>query len=381
MDFQLSPEQVAVQDSLDRFIASRYGFEHRRQLAAAGDMDASAWDFYAELGLLALPIPESAGGLGGNAIDLLLVMQKFGRGLMLEPYLETAVLGRTALSRNTVHAAPLEELMAGSLRLAWAHAEPDSRHARYRADTVAHRVDGAWHLKGRKSAVAGAPFAQKFVVSARVENPDGSDAGMGLFLADSDAPGVRLHPYSLHDGTRVADIVLADVRVQDGAEIALGSDALECLDETIDLATIARCGEAVGAMDTLLHATVEHLQGRRQFGQPLSQFQALRHRVAEMAIHLEEARAIALLAAAYADHEDARVRRKHVAAAKLLVSRSAQYVGQQAVQLHGAMGLTDEFNVGHYFKRLVLFESSFGDSANQLDAYVHIARRQEWANA
>lgn len=381
MDFQRSAEQVAVQDALKRFISTEYGFEHRRSLAQRGAMDTRAWDLYTELGLLALPIPEAAGGLGGGSIDLFLAMQGFGSGLMLEPYVETAVLGAGLLWRARSHPDLVEQVMEGRLRLALAHGEPDARYCRTHVRTTARRIDGGWRLEGMKSGVTGAPFAQKLLMTARTAGAERDEDGIALFLVDSLAEELHVTPYALHDGTRAADLVLDGVLIDDGALVATGRAAMEHLDAVLDLAAVARCGEAIGAMEALLGMSIAHLQSRHQFGQPLAQFQALRHRVAEMAVHLEEARAIALLAAAHSDQDDPRVRRRHAAAAKALVGRSARYMGQQAVQLHGAMGLTDELAVGHYFKRLTMLEFSLGDTAHHLDAFIQASRPVQWAAA
>jgi alkylation response protein AidB-like acyl-CoA dehydrogenase len=367
MDFNYTEEQLALQDTLRRFIAKDYPFEHRRTLAKSADgFDREAWKTFADFGILALPFDEEFGGLNGNAVDTMLVMEMLGRGLALEPYVSTVVLCG-GLIRDAGSAAQKEGLLpmiaGGELMLALAHYEAGGRYALDQIATTATATNGGWQLDGAKAVVLGAPSADKLIVSAL----DGK--GMSLFLVDAKAPGVSLRSYPTQDGARAADVKLAGVKV--GAEALIGpaGSALASVERAIDYANAALCAEAVGIMSALNEVTLEYLKTRKQFGVPIGKFQALQHRMADMAIATEQARSMAILAAVRADSADAAERSRAVAAAKAYVTQSARLVGQQAVQLHGGMGVVDELNVGHYFKRLTMIGLTFGDADYQLGRF------------
>jgi len=362
MNFDYTEEQIALQDTLRRFYAKDYGFEHRRATAKSDDgFDRAAWATFADFGILALPFPEAYGGIsenGGSGIDTMLVMEMLGRGLALEPYLSTVVLGggliRDAASESQKQAL-LPAIAGGELMLSLAHYEPGGRYGLDRVATAATRTAGGWRLEGAKAVVLGAPAAHKLLVSAR----DGD--GLSLFLVDANAKGVSLRSYPTQDGARAADIHLAAVEVTTDALVGTAGGALPVIARAIDQANAALCAEAVGIMAALNEVTLEYLKTRKQFGVPIGKFQALQHRMADMVIATEQARSMATLAAVRADSDDAAERGRCVAAAKAYVLQSARLVGQQAVQLHGGMGVTDELNVGHYFKRLTMIGLSFGD--------------------
>ena len=359
MDFNYTEEQLALQDTLRRFIARDYAFEHRRALAKSADgFDRKAWKTYADFGILALPFPEDFGGLNGNAVDSMLVMEMLGRGLALEPYLSTVVLCG-GLLRDAGSAAQKEALLpliaGGELMLALAHHEPGARYALNRVATTATPAGSGWQLDGAKAVVLGAPAADKLIVSAR----DGK--GMSLFLVDARAPGVSLRSYPTQDGARAADVKLAGVQVGADALIGPPGGALPAIERAVDYANAALCAEAVGIMSALNEVTLEYLKTRKQFGVPIGKFQALQHRMADMVIATEQARSMATLAAVRVDSPDAAERSRAVAAARAYIGTQARFVGQQAVQLHGGMGVVDELNVGHYFKRLTMIGLTFGD--------------------
>lgn len=359
MDFNYTEEQIALQDTLRRFYARDYGFEHRRALAKSADgFDRSAWATFADFGILALPFPEDFGGLNGNAVDTMLVMEMLGRGLALEPYLATVVLCG-GLIRDAGSAAQKDALLpaigGGELMLALAHHEPGGRYELDRVATTAQAANGGWRLDGSKAVVLGAPSAGKLIVSAR----DG--IGLSLFLVDAAAPGVNLRGYPTQDGARAANLTLTGVQVAADALLGPAGGALPLIERVIDQANAALCAEAVGIMAALNEVTLEYLKTRKQFGVPIGKFQALQHRMADMVIATEQARSMATLAAVRADSADAVERSRAIAAAKTYVLQSARLVGQQAVQLHGGMGVTDELNVGHYFKRLTMIGLTFGD--------------------
>ncbi|MCX7147730.1 MAG: acyl-CoA dehydrogenase family protein [Sulfuritalea sp.] len=359
MNVNYTEEQLALQDTLRRFIAKDYPFEHRRALAKSADgFDRAAWKTFADFGILALPFPEDFGGLNGTAVDTMLVMEMHGRGLALEPYVPTVVLCG-GLIRDAGSAAQKEALLpaiAGSeLMLALAHHEPGGRYELDRVATAATPTGSGWQLDGAKAVVLGAPSADKLIVSAR------NGSGISLFLVDAKAAGVTLRAYPTQDGARAADIKLTSVAVGADALIGTAGNALPVIERALDYANAALCAEAVGIMSALNEVTLEYLKTRKQFGVPIGNFQALQHRMADMVIATEQARSMATLAAVRADSSDAAERSRAVAAAKAYVSQSARLVGQQAVQLHGGMGVVDELNVSHYFKRLTMIGLTFGD--------------------
>jgi alkylation response protein AidB-like acyl-CoA dehydrogenase len=359
MNFDYTEEQIALQDTLRRFYARDYGFEHRRAMVKSADgFDRAAWATFAEFGILALPFPEDVGGLDGNAVDSMLVMEMLGRGLALEPYLPSVVLCG-GLLRDAGSAAQKEALLpaiaGGELMLAFAHGEAGGRYALDHVATKATPASGGWKLDGAKAVVLAAPSAGKFIVSAR------EGLGLSLFLVDAKAPGLSLRSYPTQDGARAADLRLDGVQVTADALIGPAGGALPLIERAVDYANAALCAEAVGIMAALNEVTLEYLKTRKQFGTPIGKFQALQHRMADMVIATEQARSMATLAAVRADSDDATERSRCIAAAKAYVLQSARLVGQQAVQLHGGMGVTDELNVGHYFKRLTMIGLTFGD--------------------
>ncbi|MCX7148765.1 MAG: acyl-CoA dehydrogenase family protein [Rhodocyclales bacterium] len=367
MDFNYTEEQLALQDTLRRFIARDYGFEHRRESAKSTDgFDRSAWKTFADFGILALPFPEGFGGLNGNAVDTMLVMEMLGRGLALEPYVSTVVLCG-GLIRDAGSTEQKETLLpavaGGELMLAFAHFESGSRYAVDHVATTATANGHGWKIDGAKAVVLGAPSADKLLVSAK----DGK--GISLFLVDAKIPGVTLRAYPTQDGARAADVKLAGVQVGADALIGTAGNALPAIERALDYANAALCAEAVGIMSALNEVTLEYLKTRKQFGQPIGKFQALQHRMADMVIATEQARSMATLAAVRADSADAAERSRSVAAAKAYVTQSARLVGQQAVQLHGGMGVVDELNVSHYFKRLTMIGLTFGDADYHLGRF------------
>jgi alkylation response protein AidB-like acyl-CoA dehydrogenase len=367
MNFNYTEEQLALQDTLRRFIAKDYAFEHRRALTKSADgFDRSAWKTFADFGILALPFHEDFGGLNGTAVDTMLVMEMLGRGLALEPYVSTVVLCG-GLIRDAGSAAQKEALLpaiaGGELMLALAHHESGGRYEIDRVATTATPTGSSWQIDGAKAVVLGAPAADKLIVSAR----DG--AGVSLFLVDTKAAGVSMRAYPTQDGARAADIKLAKVAVGADALIGTAGNALPVIERALDYANAALCAEAVGIMSALNEVTLEYLKTRKQFGVPIGNFQALQHRMADMVIATEQARSMATLAAVRADSSDAAERSCAVAAAKAYVSQSARLVGQQAVQLHGGMGVVDELNVSHYFKRLTMIGLTFGDADYHLGRF------------
>ncbi|HXW65019.1 MAG TPA: acyl-CoA dehydrogenase family protein [Burkholderiaceae bacterium] len=360
MEFEYTQEQLALQDTLGRFYAREYSFEHRRGVAQSVEgFDRKAWSTFAKIGILALPFPEEYGGLNGNAVDSMLVMEMLGRGLALEPYLSTVVLCG-GLIRDAGSAAQCQALLPaigrGEKLLGFAHFEPQSRYERESVATTAKASGTGWKISGAKSVVIGGPAADVLITSAR------EDSGLSLFLVDAKSPGVRMRAYKTQDGGRAADIEFADVAVGADARLGPSGGAIALIERALDCASAALCAESVGIMSALQELTLEYLKTRQQFGVPIGRFQALQHRMADMVIAIEQARSMAILAAVQADNADADARRRAVAGACAYVDAQARFVGQQAVQLHGGMGVTDEINVAHYFKRLTMIGMTYGDA-------------------
>lgn len=360
MDFNLSDEQQMLRDGAHRYLAEHYDFEARNGLlASAQGFSEEQWRQFADLGWLAIGLEEDVGGLGFSFIETTLIAEEMGRRLVVEPYASTAILGARLVDRSGNAALRMQLLplvASGSLRLALAHGENESRYDRSRVATKAHRTSGGFEIDGHKLMAFDAPGAHKLIVSAVL---DGS-GGFGLFVVDPTAPGVRLEPYSLIDGTRAADVAFASVRVADTALLVAPERGLDVLDEALDRLLLARVAEALGAMETVLELSRDHLKNRVQFGQPLGNFQALQHKMAEMFVEVQETRSILFRGLAYIDAPPAE-RRAAVAAARIVASTAGRIVGGQGIQLHGGVGMTDEYPVGHYFKRLIALEKAYGD--------------------
>lgn len=373
MDFNYNEEQLALQDTLRRFIAKDYGFEQRRALAKSADgFSRDHWRQFADLGILALPFPEDFGGLNGNAVDSMLVMEMLGRGLVLEPYLATVILAG-GLIRDNASAAQKDVLLpaiaGGELLMALAHYEAGGRYEQKHVTTSAASDGKGYVLNGAKAVVLSGGAADKLIVSARSGGAPNDPNGISLFLVERNAPGLTVRGYATQDGARAAEIKLTNVRVAGDALIGAKDQALPMLERAFDYAIAALCAEAVGAMAALNEVTLEYLKTRKQFGQPIGRFQALQHRMVDMVVATEQARSMVTLAAVKADSTDALERRRTLSAAKAYVGQSARSVGQSAVQLHGGMGVVDELNVSHYFKRLTMINATFGDADHHLGLY------------
>ncbi len=369
MDFSYSDEQQMLLDTTRRFIEERCGFEARQKIRRGADGHSpAAWKELADLGLLALNVPESDGGMDGGAIENMLVAQAMGAGLMVEPWLSSAVIATQAIA-TTASAAQRAEwlpaLAAGDLVAVLAHTESNERADASAIETTAIADGEGWRISGRKAVVYHAPIAGLILISARV--PAESAEAIGLFAVPVGAPGLTLHVYATVDSQRAADLSLDNVQVPESARI--GGDVRLPLQAALDFGLAMLCAEAFGALDRVLAATIEYSRSRVQFGVPIGSFQALQHRMADMLIHLEQARSMAYLAASIALDPDAERRATTLSAAKALIGQAARFVGQQAVQLHGGMGMTDEMPVSHHFRRLLAFELRMGDSDQHLERY------------
>src|SRR5438034_2313525 len=366
MDFDLSEEQRLLKESLDRLIGDRYTFEQRKSYAQApAGWSRELWAQYAELGLLGLPFAEQYGGSAGGPVETMISMEAFGGALVLEPFLATVVLGGGFL-RNGGSAEQCADLVpkiaAGSLTLAFAQTERHSRYDLADISTVAARDGAAWMLDGEKGVVLHGDTADKLIVTARVGGARRDRTGVGVFIVDGKAAGVSRRGYPTQDGLRAAEIAFAGVHV--GPEGVLGEPgaALPLVERVVGEAVAALCAEAVGAMAAMHELTVDYLKARRQFGREIGAFQILQHRAVDMLIALEQARSMAMFATMMAAEDNAAERRSAVSAAKVQIGRSGRLIGQQAVQLHGGIGMTMEYKVGHYFKRTTMIDTIFGDA-------------------
>ena len=361
MDFNFTDEQQQFADALRRYLDKNYGFEARQAIvySDAGASDTH-WAAFTELGLTALPVPEEQGGFNGSPVDMLVVMQELGRALVVEPYWATAVgieALRVAGSAQGEDAALLERAAQGEIKLAVAFHEPHARYDLFAVDTTATQQGEHYALSGKKSVVLHGAQADHWIVPARLNGE------IALFVVAREAAGTQITDYRTIDGQRAASLSFESTAARRLSGQHAGAAALE---QIADYGTVLLCAEAVGALDALNRATVEYTKTRQQFGQPIARFQALQHRMVEMLIHAEQARSVTYLAAGRYASTDADERRRAVSAAKVRVGQAARFVGQQAVQLHGGMGVTNEVAAAHLFKRLAIIETTLGDVDHHL---------------
>jgi alkylation response protein AidB-like acyl-CoA dehydrogenase len=367
MNFELSDEQQQLADSVRKYLATHYGFEQRQAIvgSASGHSDAT-WRALAEMGLTAIALPEADGGFGGGALDLMPVMEALGEALVVEPLLDCIVAGRLVANAGTAaqRAALLPGLADGTAALTLAYLEPGRRYAQAPDATTARSAGDGWVLDGAKSVVVGAASAARLIVSAR------TDAGASLFVVDPRAAGVSLNPSRTVDGLRVADVAFAGVQLGKDALLGDAGAAQPHLDEALDFACALQCADAIGAMRHAHEATLEYTKTRKQFGTAIASFQVLQHRMVEMLITFEQARSMAILAAARVDGAtDAAQRRRAVSAAKVKIADAARLISQESVQLHGGMGMTEELKVSHTFRRLTMAGLRFGDADHHLERF------------
>ena len=372
MDFELSEEQRLLKDSVERLTTQRYEFETRRKYMKEADgWSRDMWRQYVDLGLTALPFAEEHGGVGGGPVETMIVMEAFGRALALEPYFATVVLGGGFIRRaasDAVKSDVLPKVAAGEAFLAFAHTERQSRYDIADVATTAKKDGDSYVINGAKSLVLHGDAADKFVVSARLSGDQRSRNGIGLFLVDAKAPGLSVRGYGTIDGLRAAEVTLDKVKVSPGLAIDAHGNAIELIEQVVDSGIAALCAEAVGAMSAMHEITVDYLKQRKQFGVPIGNFQVLQHRAGEMLIALEQARSMAMLATMMSEDPNAAERRKSISAAKVQIGRSAKIVGEGTIQLHGGIGMTMEYKVGHYFKRATMIDKTFGDADHHLAA-------------
>ena len=378
MDFDLTYDQKLLTDSVARLLGDRYTFEARKgfQKQDAG-WSADMWGQFAEMGLLGLPFDEAYGGFGGGAVDIMLVMEQFGKALVLEPYLATVVLAGTALriaGSEAQKSAILPDIVSGALKLAFAHGEQGARYDVSDVTTRAAKTASGWVLDGAKSVVLHGDCADKIVVSARTSGARNDEAGITLFLVDGSAKGVTRRGYQLRDGTRAAEISFASVEIGDDALLGTIGGGFGVVGRVVEAGISAMSAEVVGSMDKMLDVTLDYLRTRQQFGKAIGENQVLQHKAADMLMSTEQGRSMSMLAAMMVDEADDAERVRNFALAKVGVGQAGRFVSQNAVQLHGGIGMTEEYLIGHYFRRVMMFEHSFGDTAyylNKLADQVH----------
>lgn len=370
MEFALSEEQRLLEASLRRLLADRYSFDQRRAYARTAEgWSRDIWRALAELGVLALPFAEEEGGLGGGAVETMLVAQALGEVQVLEPWLATVVLGGGFLRYGASaerRAAIVPRLAAGEVLLAFAHAEPGATADLSDVATIARRDDRGWRLNGRKTLVLHGDVADHLVVTARVAGAPGEERGLAAFLVPATASGVARRTLRTNDGRRAAEIMLDNVAVADGCVLGEPGEAFTLIERVVQEAIAALAAEAVGVMTLAHRLTVDYLKTRRQFGRPIGSFQVLQHRATDMLIAIEEARSMAIYAAMSLDEPDAAERRRALSAVKALIGRRGRFVAETAVQLHGGIGLTMDYAVGHCMARLLAIDALFGNDAHHL---------------
>ncbi len=372
----LCEEQQMLVDSIGRFLKNDYDFETRRKLVKSDDgFSAEHWKTFAELGWLSVPFAEEHGGFGGNAVDVMLMMEAFGRALVVEPYIATVIMGGRlieTLGSSEQKQALLPALIQGELQLALAYEETVSRGNVACVATQAKSSGNGFVLSGEKIMVLNGQSADKLLVTARLSGAITDQQGISVFLVDANQQGVEVTRYVTSDGSHAANIRLQDVTVDEAQLVGAAGEAYAGLCAVLDEATIALCAEAVGAMEVLYKTTVEYCKTRKQFGLPIGKFQVLQHRMVDMFMQHELTQS-SMYMAGLRSLEGGDVAAKAVSAFKVQVGKAGRYIGQQAVQLHGGMGMTDELDVGYYFKRLTAIEVLLGNTDFHLKRYAEIA--------
>jgi len=373
MNFELSEEQTLLAETIKRFVATHYNFDARAKIMGSpGGFSTDVWAAIAEMGLLGLPFAEAHGGFGGSTIDVMLVMEAIGEGLLVEPYLATVGLGGRFVARAGTKGQQnsiLPALIEGKHTMAFAHTEPGARYDLRQVGLKARRSGEGFILDGDKRMVLHGGSADTLVVSARTAGSETDATGITLFLVPRTAPGVSVKESRTIDNLRSADITFTNVSVGSDALLGREGEGYPVIEEVVDYATALLCAEAVGAIRYANEATLEYLKTRRQFGVPIGSFQALQHRMVEMMISYEQARSMAYLACVKIDTADAAERRHVISAAKIKIADACRHVSQESVQLHGGMGMTEELKVSHTFRRLTMLAQAFGDAEHHLERF------------
>jgi len=375
MDFSFTEEQTLLRNSVQKYLADNYSFEHFKKISRTEPgWSKDTWKQFAELGLLAAPLPEAYGGLGGGPVDVMVVMEEFGKALVVEPYAPTVVVGGGFFSRGGTDAQKeewLNKIAAGETVLAFAFAEPQGRF-NYADLTMTAKKSGAnYVLNGLKVVVLGAPWADALIVTARTSGGQRDTKGVSVFVVDKKSKGITTRDYPTIDGLHASEVTFENVEVPATNLIGTADDGLKLIEHVTDEAIAAHASEAVGAMKVLLDATVEYSKTRKQFGVPIGKFQVLQHRMVDMFINYEQSSSITYMVTLKLGEGETE-RKKAASAAKVQIGKAGRFVGQQAVQIHGGMGMTDELNVGHYFKRLTMLDTLYGNVDHHLKRYAEL---------
>ena len=372
MDFNFTEEQSMVRDTVASFLQDKYDFETRRKIVASeSGWRADYWQAFAEeLGILGASFSEELGGLGGGAIDNMIIMEEFGKALVIEPYLGTVVIGGGFMKHSGYAGAAsvIEGIIAGTTTIAFAYAEPQGRYTWQDLKTTAKKDGSGYVLNGHKAVVVGAPFASHLVVTARTGGAQRDTGGVSVFLVDKTLPGIVTRDYPTVDGGRASEVYFENVSIPADALIGEEGNGLPLVNRVLDEATAAVGAEAVGVLRKLHEGTLDYAKQRKQFGTAISNFQVLQHRMVDMFIEVEQAVSMTYMATIKLDESDAE-RAKAVSAAKVRIGRACKFVGQNAIQIHGGMGMTDELAIGHYFKRASIIEGLFGSVDHHLKRY------------
>lgn len=376
MDFSYTEEQTLLRNSVNKFLADNYDFESFKKISRSETgWKKENWAQFAELGLLAAPLPEEFGGLGGGAFETQIVMEEFGRALVVEPFAGTVVVGGGFLKHGG-SAAQKEEwlgkIAAGETVLAFAFAEAQGRFNYADLTTTAKKSGSGYVLNGKKAVVIGAPWADHLIVTARTGGSQREDQGVSVFLVPKSAKGVSTRDYATVDGLRASEVTFENVDVPAANLIGAEGNGLPLIERVTDEAIAAHSAEATGAMKVLLDATVEYSKTRKQFGVPIGKFQVLQHRMVDMFMNYEQSQSVTLMVTLKLEAEETE-RKKAASAAKVQIGKAGRFVGQSAVQIHGGMGMTDELNVGHYFKRLTMLDTLYGNVDHHLKRYAALS--------
>ena len=377
MHFELSEEQTLLENMVTSFVRDDYNWETREKIVKTEEgWKPENWSKFAELGLLSVPFSENHGGLGGTAVDSMIVMEQFGKGLVVEPFMPSILLSGKLISKLASGSQAndiIPKIMEGESRYVFAYAEPQSRFDLSDVKTSAVKDGDSYTVNGFKSVVFGASMATHIIIAARTSGDQRSEDGITLFMADIKSDGITLQTYPTIDEYRASEVVIENLKISSDMILGEVDKAYETIEEVIDLATIAACSEAVGVLQILKDSTVDYCKQRKQFGQPISKNQAIQHKLVDMMIEYEQAKSI-LYAAVTADLNDTVQRKKSASAAKARIGQSIKFVGETAIQLHGGMGMVDEYMISHYFKRATMLGVLFGNVDFHLKRFVGLTQ-------
>ena len=375
MDFSFTEEQTLLRNSVQKYLQNTYDFDTRRKVSKSdAGWRKEVYAYFAENGLLGAAIPEDFGGLGGSAVDTMIIAEEFGRALVIEPFIQNAVIAAgflKAAGSTAQKETLLPAIAAGENVFAFAYAEPQGRYNLADLVTTAAKSDNGFTLNGYKAVVSGAPWADKLIVTARTSGGQRDADGVTVFVVDKNAKGVSTRDYPTVDGQRASEVTLENVTVGADAVIGEVGGGLKIVEKVTDEAIAALSAEAIGAMKVLNDTTIEYSKTRKQFGTPIGKFQVLQHRMVDMFMNYEQSVSITYMVTLKLEEEEAE-RKKAASAAKVQIGKAGRFIGQQAVQIHGGMGMTDELNVGHYFKRLTVIDTQFGNVDHHLKRYASL---------